>query len=260
MFPPAFTEIFRLIAGGRCELTLADIAARLDLPESLGTLGKMNRVTAVLSEHKLKCIPTIESGEVDTIRYITFDNQCISFDDALLSDSTGGEKAEVEFKSSLLFDYKKFSDLPEPKDASLCRSEEVLYSALKSIAAFSNCTGGRLYIGIADDATVLGIANDFRFTKEQNSDKWQLYLRDVIQSKFVDGAMLNDYVEITIGMKDSHEIARVDIYPRQKLTFLKKGDQKLLYRRQGNRTTLVDVLEIEEFLLKKWSVGLKTSK
>lgn len=65
----------------------------------------------------------------------------------LLQD--GAEGTGVEFKSTLRFDLKQQTN-----------NREVTEAVLKTIAAFLNTQGGTLLIGVADDKSVVGIAQD----------------------------------------------------------------------------------------------------
>ncbi len=73
-----------------------------------------------------------------------------------------GENNQVEFKSSLLWDYRRATvnkDLYEP--------------VMKSLAAFMNTAGGALLIGVNDDGQPLGIEQDYTGLPKKNADGWE---------------------------------------------------------------------------------------
>ena len=60
-----------------------------------------------------------------------------------------GENNTIEFKSS----YRRDVRNQQLNDA-------LKFQIIKTIAAFLNSEGGKLYVGVADDGTILGIEND----------------------------------------------------------------------------------------------------
>lgn len=61
-----------------------------------------------------------------------------------------GETSTVEFKSSLLWDYKRGM-----------KNRDLVDVVLKTITAFMNSGGGVLYVGVSDDGAILGIGSDY---------------------------------------------------------------------------------------------------
>lgn len=84
-----------------------------------------------------------------------------------------GESEKLEFKSSLRWDY-----------AQNAPNKELENVILKSIAAFTNARGGRLLIGVGDDGSILGLANDYASLKESGADYFELHLRNLIDTVF----------------------------------------------------------------------------
>jgi len=84
-----------------------------------------------------------------------------------------GETSEVEFKSSMRWDYK------DGKVNS--KLEEVI---LKSIAAFNNGEGGSLLIGVNDEGEILGIEPDMGTMKEKDKDHFELHLRTMLNNAY----------------------------------------------------------------------------
>jgi predicted HTH transcriptional regulator len=161
------------------------------------------------------------------------------------------EGESLELKSSLLFDHDRAKAQPNTAHAAL-KSEEVLHSSLKTIAAFLTSSGGTLLVGVDDSTAILGIAYDFACMTDkperQNPDGWELVLRGYVQGRFKDGAMVNDYVRCSILSVDGQFVARVNVSPRRQLSFLKHKEGFALYKRQGNQTVQVGIEQIEEFL------------
>lgn len=84
-----------------------------------------------------------------------------------------GENTMVEFKSTLRYD-----NYTEKINKSL---EETV---MKSIAAFANAEGGRLFIGISDNGEINGLQNDYSTLKQGNKDFFELHLRTLIETYY----------------------------------------------------------------------------
>ncbi len=70
-----------------------------------------------------------------------------------------GENNEVEFKSSLRFDYTENKI-----------NKELEYTVAKTISAFLNTKGGIILIGVDDSGKALGIKADYETLKKKNAD------------------------------------------------------------------------------------------
>ncbi|WP_295155408.1 helix-turn-helix domain-containing protein [uncultured Brachyspira sp.] len=84
-----------------------------------------------------------------------------------------GENTNIEFKSTLRYDSNT-----EKINKAL---EEVI---MKSIAAFSNTEGGRLFIGISNNGEILGLEHDYSTLKQPNRDFFELHLRTLIETYY----------------------------------------------------------------------------
>jgi len=88
-------------------------------------------------------------------------------------------------------------------------------ASLKTIAAFLNSpAGGTLLIGVADDASTVGLDGDYvSLAKEgkDNADLFQLHLTQIVQASMGDAAASNASTQIhTIDGKD---LCRVHVKP-----------------------------------------------
>jgi len=77
----------------------------------------------------------------------------------------GEEGADLEFKSSLRWDYNRGAIHNDIQD-----------SAMKTVAAFQNSSGGTLVIGVNDEGKALGLSKDYQTLKKKNRDGFQLSL------------------------------------------------------------------------------------
>jgi hypothetical protein len=235
----------------RAEATLPELFETFELNENSGTLANVFTVNKELSDLGLRLIPGIDQGELETVRRVELIEQPPVTEIQVLEDLKCREAAELELKSSLLYDHQRAKNDPNATVSDL-KSEAVLYASLRTIAAFLTCRGGILYVGADDDGKVLGIEYDFPCLTDkkdkQNADGWQLHLRNRVQTCFKDGNSINDYISCILICIAGKLIARVEVSPRTKLSFLVKGGDSYLYRRQGNRTTEVPIDLLEEFI------------
>ena len=244
-------ELLAKVTRGCGESSLAELFDVFDLSKSESTLSKVSIVAVEIERLRLKLIPGVSQGELDSNRRIAFADEGSVTSDTVKSELADRESDGLELKSSLFYDHKK-AQLQPPVPRAALKSEEVLHSSLKTIAAFLTSGGGKLYIGIDDQSNVVGIEPDFACMTDkperQNADGWELMLRNNIQGRFKDGDTVNDYVTCSIVELDHHPVARLSVSPRKTLSFLKHKDGFFLYRRQGNQTVHVGIDQVEEFI------------
>lgn len=235
----------------QAEATLAELFDTFQLGQDEGTLSKLVLVSTRLSELGLRLVPSIELGNLETVRRVEIIEPLAFTETDVLQDLQLREAEDLELKSSLLYDHDRAKGDPRATIAQL-RSESVLYSALRTIAGFLTCSGGRLYVGVDDGGTVLGIEHDFACITEEkqkwNTDQWELHLRNHIQDRFKDGKSINDYVSCAVVSMQGRQVARLEVAPRARLAFLMVKGSCHLYRRQGNRTVEVPIDCVEEFI------------
>ena len=153
-----------------------------------------------------------------------------------------GETEHVEFKSSLRWDYRE-----EKVNKAL---EDVI---LKSIAAFSNAKGGKLFIGVNDDMEILGLETDFNTLKKQNVDYFELHLRKLINNQY--GIRFsNKHLHVQFPVIEGKTICIIHIHPSDGPLYVKvKNNQgktvEKFYVRSGNSSQEITSLqEINEYI------------
>lgn len=239
------------VARGKAEVTLEQLFVLLDLPLGESTLARIVAVGERMVEMGLRLTPNISQGELDTIRRVDFVEPLRVSEETVYSELQRREASDLEFKSSLLYDHKRAANDKVATGKGL-RSDEVLHSCLKTIAAFLTSGGGTLYIGVDDDGRIVGISFDFIcMTNEPasfSSDGWELTLRDLIKTRFKDGEAINDYVDCQTFVLEGKIVARIQVASRGRLSFLDGKNGCACYRRQGNRTEQVAIEQLEEFI------------
>jgi hypothetical protein len=235
------------INSGGCETTLQELIDSLGFGSDGLVLEQIEQVRQQLLTLKLELTPALISGDLNSYRILRSQQRVLEWS-SVENEVASGEGPHREFKSTLFYDVKRAEAAPQTPLPQL-KSQKVLYSTLKTIAAFLNCGGGILFVGVDDSGNCFGIEKDFQVIKDATNDTWESELRLNIEGKFQDGKAINDYVGLRCFSQDNGTIARVDVQARRKLSFLRGEDGGfLLYRRQGNRSVTVGINEIEEFL------------
>lgn len=148
----------------------------------------------------------------------------ISYEDLIKK----GENDYIEFKSSLRWDYQSPGDLKKSE-----------YIVMKVINSFLNSNGGKLFIGVADNGTILGLYKDYKTfnpkNMKQDSDGFKLHLDNLIRNYL--GNIYHTYITVNIEKVKSMEICIIDVEPSNQPVFLTTMDNN------GNKK--------EEFLIRR---------
>jgi hypothetical protein len=153
-----------------------------------------------------------------------------------------GESDELEFKSSLRWDYD---------EARINKDLEQFI--VKTVVAFANGQGGTLLIGVKDDGEILGLAHDYVSLGGADRDKFERHLRTLLSNHV--GA---SFVVSNIGIKfpnglDNLEVCQVDVAPSQKEIVIKgKGANgqwvEKFFVRNGNASQELTGLEMIAYI------------
>lgn len=109
-----------------------------------------------------------------------------------------GETANVEFKSTLRYDMRNGGV-----------NKKLEFVVAKTIAAFLNSDGGRLFIGVGDEQNILGLELDCSTLKKPNLDGFELQLLEVIK-KFI-GAKFASHIKISFPNLGGKKVCLVEI-------------------------------------------------
>ncbi len=244
---PELQKIVASALASGCEVTLNALISALDAKGM--ALDQLDSVRKFTSDWSFDLIPPLSTGDFTTPRIMRSSERGQHSALTVTLELRQGETSAREYKSSLLYDHKRAAAVPGTPHQQL-KSDVVLFSALKTIAAFLNSGGGVLFAGVSDDAQPIGLRDDCILLgcADFNADRWQLELRNQITGKFKDGSPINDYVDVVFIEVDGLYIARIQVLDRKKLAFLNQNNGLHLYRRQGNRTMEVAIDELEGYL------------
>lgn len=161
------------------------------------------------------------------------------------------ENDNLEFKGSFQFDSDK------PKYPAKYLQKEVS----KTIQAFANAQGGRLYIGIHDKThEPLGLLGDYSFLAldKQDGDGFEIHLRSFLQGRFVIGSEIYNSVKVIVFQYKSQDVCLVEVESSEDAFVLKKdsSDGFEFHVREGGNSPPKTITEF----LKYWPEHLMKLK
>ena len=150
----------------------------------------------------------------------------------------GGESLTVEFKSSMLYDYKRDDGTA---------NTELKKALLKEIVALMNAEGGAIYAGVSDDGTLLGIECDYRLLgKRAGWDKWSLALTNAVKTL---GAAAARNVSCRSVKMDGKTIARIEVRRGTSPAYLDPaGRGEFVMMRSDSASVLLNTKEAAEYI------------
>jgi len=150
-----------------------------------------------------------------------------------------GENDYVEFKSSLRWDYDQENV-----------SRVMEYVVAKTLAAFMNSGGGKLFIGVKDDGEILGIEKDYQTFKNKNKDGFFLQLTQVINQYL--GKEFNQYVSTKIINISSKDVCVVTVTSSAMPVFLKTSNKEEFFVRASASSQPMSIRESNEYIKTHW--------
>ena len=121
------------------------------------------------------------------------------------------------------------------------KANEVKMAVAKTVAAFANTGGGRLFIGVNDDGESVGLRRDLRQYKN-SSDKLELAIRDFVRSK------LRGPVNMKFDFSDGDYLV-ISVAKRMRPVYVCDD----FYVRNGNSSIRLSSRETVEYLKERWS-------
>lgn len=148
---------------------------------------------------------------------------------------SSGESEAVEFKSTLRINLH--TRQPD---------ERIQLSALKTIGAFLNASGGTLLIGVSDDGEVRGLDDD-GFPSE---DKMGLHLVNLIRERI--GDVFLPYVHPHFEDQEGNRVLAVRCERGPKPAFVKDGKEQRFFVRGANATTELAGSSMTEYVRQRF--------
>ena len=150
-----------------------------------------------------------------------------------------GEGPSVEFKETA-----RFNTRTESPDRAM---ESVI---AKAVAGFLNAHGGTLVIGVDDAANPIGLDRDLATLSKPNLDGYQLFLRNLLNAAV--GANLCTRIVIEFPIIDNVQVCALRIPAAPQPVWIKSGNDKILYARNGNSTQPLDSEQAHRYITHHW--------
>jgi hypothetical protein len=231
---PEFDDLAAAVGIGSHANGITDETDRATLRAELdGMIAHLYHLTEAEFAHILSTFPIVpeatKQAALEAYRHFTPS----SGDPELLALLTQPESQTLEFKSTA-----RWNLVETKKDRTM---EDVI---LKTIAAFLNTDGGTLLIGVTDDGTAIGLADDYRTLQKKNRDGFELWLRNDLLFKEM-GKAIAPYIQISFPIVNHQEICQVTIQPAPKPVYIDIRDkagtlQETFFIRTGNATHKLD--------------------
>lgn len=155
----------------------------------------------------------------------------------------GGEGNQVEFKPSLLYNFKT-------NKAGISVKGKIA----AAVCAFLNSKGGYLIIGVKDDKTIGGLSYDFSLSNGKDPKDFFLLEFDEMIEQFISTSIIN-FVSGEFFQMEDKEIFIVTIQPsNRRPIFLKGQDGKEFFvRKLASSKRIYDIEEITNYCIDKWT-------
>lgn len=154
----------------------------------------------------------------------------------------GGEGERVELKATARWNTKTGA-----KDARM--EDEVLVT----VAGFMNAGGGTLLIGVDDDGTIHGLADDYGVVPGRDRDGFELWLRTLLGERL--GRAATADVGVSFEAIEGKDVCRVDVAPAPRPVFLgSSGGARTadFHLRVGNATRRLLTDEVLDYQARRW--------
>jgi len=156
-------------------------------------------------------------------------------DQITLEEIQGGEGDYQEFKSTLRRNLHTGENDPKME-----------FAVLRTIAGFLNRNGGKLFVGIADDGTAIGLNED----GFPNEDKLLLHLTNLINSRI--GTTFNFYIEFNIEDYLDKRALVIKCRPSKSAVWLKDGHDQKFFVRTGASTSEMKGSDAQAYIEKRF--------
>jgi len=155
-----------------------------------------------------------------------------------------GESRHREFKSTLRRNLKTGAN-----------DDVITVAILRTLAAFLNTDGGVLYIGVADDGTIVGLAND----GFASPDQLQRFLNDKVRSHL--GVLAAALLHPTLlTFPGNEQICVVECRPAEKLVFMTSGKYRdVCFVRTGPATVELPPSQLVDYVSARSTKGVARS-
>ena len=156
---------------------------------------------------------------------------------------SNGEDTYTEFKSTLLY------------SLTTNKAEKYIeFACAKTICAFLNSEGGRLFIGVEDDGNILGLDNDFSLLSKANKhDDFRLRFDNIIRNYI--GLENSVYISTNFIKIDEKEVFEISVSASNSPCYIKSLDKNKeeFYIRQSASSQPLSMSQTAEYISKRFN-------
>ncbi len=145
------------------------------------------------------------------------------------------ESPQLEYKSTFQWDVKQNR-----------KNEDLRLSVLKTIAAFLNCEGGTLIIGVEDNGNVFGLEKDLSLLSRGNLDQFEQTVMNLVCDRI--GASFTQLLKTRFETIEGKDVCAINVKKSTKPVFLKSNKGLEFYIRAGNTSRSLDIPDIYDHL------------
>ena len=155
---------------------------------------------------------------------------------------SGGETHTVELKQSARWNAREQR-----------RDHAIEDGVVKTVAGMLNDQSGTLLIGVSDDGTPVGLADDYAEVNPPNADGLVNFLNTLFKNRL--GHAGASRVQIRVERISGYDICRIDIPASSRPIWVKDtSGADILYQRHNNSTRQVPRSEVDDFITHRFSI------
>lgn len=168
---------------------------------------------------------------------------------SILEVARGGESQLVEFKSSARWNLHTQQ-----------RDERMEMVVAKTVAGFLNADGGTLLLGVDDDGQAIGLENDFSLVKRPDTDRYELWLRDLLSTTLGQNAAalpVIDFAPVDVDGTPTY-LCRLSCPNSPRPVFLEpaRNERTEFWVRSGNSTRQLTLENAVDYITAQWPLGV----
>lgn len=146
-----------------------------------------------------------------------------------------GESQHLEFKASFLWDYRRQN-----------ANKDLHLPVLKNVAAFMNCDGGILLVGVSDDGEILGLEPDFKMMKKKDADGWENTFNSAFNRMI--GPEFRQYLGVQFTEVEGKTIGVLTARPSTEPVYLNHNSKEEFYIKTGNASQPLSVRQATNYI------------
>ena len=147
-----------------------------------------------------------------------------------------GEGQHLEFKASLMWDYRRQAV-----------NKELYEPVMKNLAGFMNATGGTLLLGVSDGGEVLGLEQDWSGLKKPGADGYENVFNQAFNKMI--GVELRRFVRLSFVEVEGRTVGVLDAEPADAPVYLlNNSNVEEFYIRAGNASQPLSLRKAQQYI------------